>query len=96
MNSKQRATLRAMASAIEPIFQVGKGNLSDNQIEGIDEALNKRELVKITVLRASELETSEVMEELCKRLGAQPVCTIGSKVVIYRRSKSDKVKHIEF
>ncbi len=96
MNSKQRAALRALASNLEPIYQIGKGNISDNQINGIDEALNKRELVKITVLRASELETGEVMQELCERLKAQPVCTIGSKVVIYRRSKSDKVKHIEF
>ena len=96
MNSKQRAFLRSAASSVEPIFQIGKGNLSENQIKGIDEALEKRELIKITVLKASELETSEVMSELCEKLGAEPVCTIGSKVVIYRRSKSDKVKHIEF
>lgn len=96
MNSKQRATLRSMASNIEPIFQVGKGSLSENQIAGIDEALEKRELVKITVLRSSDLEPVEIMEELCDALGATPVCTIGSKVVIYRRSKNEKIKHIEF
>ena len=95
MNSKQRATLRSIASNIEPIFQVGKGSLSENQIAGIDEALEKRELVKITVLRSSDLEPVEIMEELCDALGATPVCTIGSKVVIYRRSKNEKIKHIE-
>ena len=94
MNSKQRATLRSIASNIEPIFQVGKGSLSENQIAGIDEALEKRELVKITVLRSSDLEPAEIMEELCDALGATPVCTIGSKVVIYRRSKNEKIKHL--
>ena len=51
MNSKQRATLRSIASNIEPIFQVGKGSLSENQITGIDEALEKRELVKTLLFK---------------------------------------------
>lgn len=96
MNSKQRAALRAMASNIEPIFQVGKGNISENQLSGLDDALTKRELIKISVLKGSDLTAEEVMDELCADLNATPVCTIGNKVVLYRRSKSDKVKHIEF
>ena len=96
MTSKQRATLRSMASKIEPIFQIGKASLTDNQIKGIDEALEKRELIKITVLRTSELEADEIMAELCEELNATEVCTIGNKVVLYRRSKNDKIKHIEF
>ncbi len=96
MTSKQRAFLRSLASTIEPIFQVGKGNIGENQLNGIDEALEKRELIKISVLRGSDMDATEVMDEICAALDATPVCTIGSKVVIYRRSKSDKVKHIEF
>lgn len=96
LTSKQRAHLRAIAGNIEPIFQIGKQNLTDAQVDGICDALEKRELVKITVLRSAEDGAEEIMETLCARLDATPVCTIGSKVVIYRRSKSDKVKHIEF
>ena len=88
--------MRSMASQIEPIFQIGKASLTDNQIDAINDALEKRELIKITVLRSSDMDASEVMEELCDALGATQVCTIGNKVVIYRRSKNDKVKHIEF
>ncbi len=96
LTSKQRAQLRAMASNIEPIFQIGKQNLTDAQVDGIGDALEKRELVKITVLRSAEDSAKEILQTLCARLDATPVCTIGSKVILYRKSKSDKVKHIEF
>ena len=96
MTSKQRAFLRSMASKEEPIFQIGKGSLSENQIIGIDEALEKRELIKISVLRSCEDEAKYLAEEIADRINATVVCTIGGKIVLYRRSKSDKVKHIEF
>lgn len=96
MNGKQRATLRSMASTLDSIFQIGKGNIGENQIKGIDDAFEKRELIKISVLRSSEMDADEVLSELCEKLNATAVCTIGNKVVLYRRSKSDNVKHIEF
>lgn len=96
MNGKQRAALRSMASTLDPIFQIGKGNITENQIQGIDDALEKRELVKISVLRSSEIEADEALAFLADALKATPVCAIGNKIVLYRRSKSDKVKHIEF
>ncbi len=96
MNGKQRAALRSMASTLDPIFQIGKSNIGENQIQGIDDALEKRELIKISVLRSSEMEANEALAYLADALKATPVCAIGNKVVLYRRSKSDKVKHIEF
>ena len=85
-----------MASTLDPIFQIGKSNIGENQIQGIDDALEKRELIKISVLRSSEMEANEALAYLADALKATPVCAIGNKVVLYRRSKSDKVKHIEF
>lgn len=96
MNGKQRAALRSMASTLDPIFQIGKGNITENQIQGIDDALEKRELIKISVLRSSEIKADEALAFLAEALKATPVCAIGNKIVLYRRSKSDKVKHIEF
>lgn len=96
LTSKQRANLRAQASVIEPIFQIGKGSLSENQIKGIEEAIEKRELIKLSVLRSCEDGARELAEEIASEINATVVCTIGGKIVLYRRSKSDKVKHIEF
>lgn len=94
--SKQRSALRSLAQTIEPIGQIGKGGLSDNMIESFSQALESRELIKITVLNNSEEEARWVADDLAEALGAEVVCTIGHKVVLYRRSNKKGIKHIEF
>ena len=39
LSSKQRSYLRALANTLQPIFQVGKGGISDNMIKQFNEAL---------------------------------------------------------
>ena len=96
LTSKQRSKLRSIASNLEPITQVGKLGVNDSFIEGLDKAIEKRELVKVTVLENSGLEVKEVGFEIAEKLNAEFVCATGRKLVFYRRSKSDKVSHIEF
>lgn len=96
LNSKQRSKLRSIASNIEPITQVGKLGVNDSLIESLDKAIEKRELIKVTVLENSGLEPKEAGFEIAERLNAEYVCATGRKLVFYRRSKNDKVVHIEF
>ena len=96
MTTKQRSKLRSLAQNIEPVGQVGKGGLSENMISGLSDALEKRELVKITVLNNAEDDISDIAVELAEKLGAEVVCVIGHKVVLYRLSHKENVKHIEF
>lgn len=96
MTSKQRAYLRALASKQEAIFQIGKANLTDELFAALDEALEKRELIKISVLKACDFSAKELVDELAKRLRAEPVTVIGNKIVLYRYSHTDGIKHIEF
>ena len=51
MNSKQRAYLSSLASTIDPIFQIGKASLTPEIIEALDAAIEKRELIKVSVLK---------------------------------------------
>ena len=87
ISTKQRAALRGMANTIEPIFQIGKGGISDNLIQQLDDALEARELIKISVLKNSDESTRELCRIVTERTGAEPVQCIGGKFVIYRRSK---------
>ena len=96
MTTKQRSKLRSLAQNIEPVGQVGKGGLSENMISGLSDALEKRELVKITVLNNAEDDISDIAVELAEKLGAEVGCVIGHKVVLYRLSHKENVKHIEF
>ena len=55
MTNKQRAYLSSMASNINPILQLGKASLTPEFVEAVDEALAKRELIKISVLKGDEI-----------------------------------------
>jgi len=91
LTSKQRAYLRGLASTIEPVAQVGKNGASPEAVQGLDEALEARELIKVTVLNNCEQEPKEVADLLCGRVRADIVQVIGRKIVFYRRSKKKPV-----
>ena len=96
LNSKQRANLRAIAQTAEPVTQLGKGGVNDAFIDGLNKAIEKRELIKVTVLENSGLNPKEAGFEIAENLGAEFVCATGRKLVFYRRSENEKVNHIEF
>ena len=96
LNSKQRANLRSLAQKIDPVTQVGKMGVNESLIESLSLSIEKRELIKVTVLENSYLEPKEAGFEIAEKLGAEFVCATGRKLVFYRRSKNPKVEHIEF
>ena len=51
MTSKQRAYLKGLAMKIEPVFQIGKASLTPEVTQAVSEALEARELIKLTVLK---------------------------------------------
>ena len=51
LTSKQRAYLKSLASSQDAIFQVGKSSLTPELVAAVDEALEKRELIKLSVLK---------------------------------------------
>ena len=87
LTSKQRAELRAQASSLDTILIVGKNGLSENLISQAEMALSARELIKGRVLENSLLSAREALDELCQALGAEPVQTVGSRFVLYRRNE---------
>jgi RNA-binding protein len=87
LTGKQRSYLRALANSVEPIIQIGKGGVTDGVLKQIDDALNARELVKVSILQNSMLDAKTFANETAKALGAEYVQSIGSKFVLYRESK---------
>ena len=49
MTTKQRAALRAMCNTMEPILHIGKDGITDNLVKQCWDALEARELIKVTV-----------------------------------------------
>ena len=90
MTTKQRAYLKSLAMNIDPIYQVGKGSISPELTKGLDEALEKRELIKISVLNNCMDDPREIAEVVAERTRAEVVQVIGKKIVLYRESKENK------
>ena len=89
LTGKQRAAIRAMANTLQPVFQIGKGNINENFVEQIDGVLETRELIKISILETAEVTAREASDMLCEALGAEPVQCIGRKLVLYRASREN-------
>ena len=92
MTTKQRAYLKGLAMTIEPIFQIGKSSITPGLTEAISEALDARELVKISVLQNCGDDARELANLIAERTRSQVVQVIGKKIILYREGKDDKRK----
>ncbi len=77
---------------MEPIFQVGKSSMTPGLTAAISEALEARELIKISVLKNCADDPRELAEIIAERTRSQIVQVIGKKIVLYREGKDDKKK----
>lgn len=91
LNSKQIAYLMSMASKQQAIFQVGKASLTPEIISSVDAALEKRELVKISVLKNCFDDPKEIAQMMAERTRSQVVQVIGKKIILFRVSKKKPV-----
>lgn len=89
MTTKQRAYLKGLAMNIDPIYQIGKASITPEFTEGIIEALEARELIKISVLKNCADDTKELASILSDRTGSEVIQVIGKKIVLYKKSKKN-------
>ena len=94
LNSKQRSALKAIASKTDSIFQIGKGGLNDAMTKSIGDALEARELIKISVLDNSAEDAREAAEALAEATGSEVVAVIGRKIIIYKVSSKPENRKI--
>lgn len=90
LTGKQKRYLRSQAHHLDPIFQVGKGGINDHMLKSIAEALEVRELLKVSILTNNDDDKNAVAEELAEGTGAELVQLIGKTVVLYKESRDNK------
>ncbi len=90
LTGKQKRFLRSKAHHLNPIFQVGKGGVNENLIQQVRDALEARELIKVSVLQNCEQDKQEVAELLSEGASAELVQVIGNTIVLYKESENKK------
>ena len=89
LTSKQRAYLRSLGHDLDPVFQIGKAGLTKEIVRELDDVLEARELIKVSVLQNCFEDSKEIAEEVAEQLGADVVQKIGRKFLLYRVSEDD-------
>ena len=90
ISSKERAYLRSLSNNMQPIFQIGKGGLTGEIYKQLSNALEARELIKITVLETCYVSAKEAAVMIADMIGAAVVAVTGRKIVLYRESQENK------
>ncbi len=86
LNSKQRAWLRSQANQLECQYQVGKGEVDETLLRGLDELMSTHELVKVNVLKTAQASSAELAAVTAEAIGAEVVQVVGRRFVLYRYS----------
>ena len=95
LTSKERAYLRSLANTMDPIFQYGKEGISENFIKQINDAIEVRELIKISVLENADADVKELAAEICEKAHCQSVQIIGRRIVFYRQARDKDKRKIQ-
>ncbi|WP_342389246.1 ribosome assembly RNA-binding protein YhbY [Salinicoccus bachuensis] len=90
LSSRQVKQLKSQAHHLNPIFQVGKNGVNENFLEQIDDVLEKRELIKISILQNCLEDKDNIASQISEGTNSHIVTVIGNTIVLYRESKENK------
>ncbi len=94
MTSKQRAWLKGLAMNLDPILQIGKSGVTPELTDAVSEALEARELVKLSILKGCLDDHMAVAQTLAERTRSELVQVIGNKIVLYRPAREEEKRKI--
>ena len=91
LKGKQKRYLRALAHGIRAEMQLGKEGITEGVIFQVDEMLEHKELVKISVLPSSPIKLKELADMVAEKTVSELVQIIGKRFLLYRRSDKKPV-----
>lgn len=91
LNKQDKAYLRKESHNLRPLFNIGKEGISENFIDTLNDSLLAHELVKVSLLKTSPISINEAGLELSMLTHSEVVHIVGHTVVLYKRSKKNKM-----
>ena len=86
LTDRQRRQLKGLAHQLKPVVTIGQQGLTDAVIKELGVALGDHELVKVRINAVDRAERSQMIEEICRKSGADKVQTIGHVAVFFLRN----------
>ena len=80
-----------MATKEKAVVMVGKEGVTSFLLGSFSQAIGKRELVKVSILKTSEIDSNEIAIDLCASSKAELVQKIGHTLVFYKPAKEKKI-----
>ncbi len=90
LTNKQKSFLRGESNRLQPLVHVGKSGLTESVITQIEEALEAKELIKVTILQNCDQDKNEIAAKLEEQVGIEVVQVIGKIIVLYKESVEKK------
>ena len=94
LTSKQRAFLNSQAHSLKPIIQIGKNGLNDQIKTSVRQALDARELIKVTLLQNTHEKINEVAQIFEEEIGVETVQKIGRILILFKQSSKKENRKI--
>ena len=95
MTTKQRAYLMGSINKNTYIWLIGKSSVTPELTAAVAEALEARELIKLSILKNCLDDGREIAAILAERTHSEVVQVIGKKIVLYKQAKDEKKRKIE-
>ncbi len=95
ITTKQRAYLRGLGNALDPVMQIGKEGIGENTLQSVNLLLEAREIAKFKVLKNCDEDVKELANDIAHKVGADVVQVIGNIFILYKKSTRKDFKHIQ-
>ena len=84
LKEKQKAALKSIGQKYEVIVRVGDKGITPNVVASLNEALDARELVKISIQNPDRVYRKDCIAELAEKTDAVIVNIIGKTALLFR------------
>lgn len=90
LTGKQKSYLKGLSHNMQPIIQIGKNGVNEMLVKTIEDALEARELIKVSVLQNCLEEPKTMAVDIADVLQAEVVQVIGRTIIFYKQSRKKK------
>ena len=87
LTEKHKRELRGRGHTLKPVVTIGNAGLSNAVMREIDLSLAHHELMKVKIASGDRDQRMALIGNLCEKLGAELVQSIGHIALLYRPSQ---------